>query len=145
MVAILGSLRGKCGMEVHNPQYVLWIYHDSRAFSHSPQSPLLNYLLDGIAYNVLPCTRLRIGGPMKDRTEVLTPKQAYATVVNRAGMSRIKLSKALGKSDNYIQNSVAQGGVPNLELFARVAVLAGYEVIVRRGDEVIRINPVFEV
>lgn len=73
--------------------------------------------------------------------EEMRPREAYKAVVDRSGKSRIQLSLALGRSQGYLQASLAQGSSPSIDLFSKVADLAGYELYAQRGDDRIRIVP----
>lgn len=73
------------------------------------------------------------------KTERMTPREAYHAIIDRSGTSRRELSKALGRTPSYLTSSIAQGGVPKLDLFTEVASVAGYRVFVERGEERIEI------
>ena len=51
----------------------------------------------------------------------MTPTEALKEMLDRSGMSMYALSKAMGKSRNYVQNTIKQGsylGTGNLALMA---------------------------
>ena len=51
----------------------------------------------------------------------MTPTEALKEMLDRSGMSMYALSKAMGKSRNYVQNTIKQGsdlGAGNLALMA---------------------------
>ena len=51
----------------------------------------------------------------------MTPTEALKEMLDRSGMSMYALSKAMGKSRNYVQNTIKQGsdlGAGNLGLMA---------------------------
>ena len=51
----------------------------------------------------------------------MTPTEALKEMLTRSGMSMYALSKAMGKSRNYVQNTIKQGadlGAGNLALMA---------------------------
>ena len=51
----------------------------------------------------------------------MTPTEALKEMLDRSGMSMYALSKAMGKSRNYVQNTITQGsdlGAGNLALMA---------------------------
>lgn len=75
------------------------------------------------------------------KDEKLTSRRAYRAVVDRAGVSRRKLSIEMGRTPNYLNQSLAQGGDPNLGLFVEAASVAGWKVYVEREGERIEIVP----
>lgn len=71
--------------------------------------------------------------------ERMTPRDAYRAIIDRSGTSRRKLSKSMGRTPTYLSCSIAQGSMPNLDLFVEVANATGYRVLVERGEEVIEV------
>lgn len=58
-------------------------------------------------------------------------------MMNRAGMSARALSLAIGRSQNFVTNSIKQNSSIRLDTFVEVARKTGYRVLLRgRGEEI---------
>ena len=70
----------------------------------------------------------------------MTPTEALKEMLDRSGMSMYALSKAMGKSRNYVQNTTNQGtdlGAGNL---ARMASHRGFKLTLNGMGEPIEIT-----
>ena len=56
----------------------------------------------------------------------MEPMRAIVELSDRTGITRVKASKAMGKTDAYIANAVAKGSRPRVDVYARMVEAFGY-------------------
>lgn len=67
----------------------------------------------------------------------MTTAEALAAMLERSGMSRYALSKAMGKSANYVANTINAGSDVGSQNLARMAKIMGFRlVLVGDGPEI---------
>lgn len=64
----------------------------------------------------------------------LRAKRALRSMVERSGKTASDVSRALGRSRNYIYVLLRERTVPNVGLFLAIAAACGYEVVARGPD-----------
>lgn len=60
--------------------------------------------------------------------------EAVRGMMGASGVGPSELSRRLGRSRSYITASIAQGGVPRLDTFARIARTCGYRLVLETED-----------
>lgn len=61
-------------------------------------------------------------------------KTAIDGMMEASGVGPSELSRRLGHSRSYITASIAQGSVPRLDTFARIAHACGYRLVLETED-----------
>lgn len=61
-------------------------------------------------------------------------RTAMRWMMGASGVGPSDLSRRLGHSRSYITASIAQGGTPRLDTFARIARACGYRLVLETRD-----------
>lgn len=61
-------------------------------------------------------------------------RTAMRWMMGASGVGPSELSRRLGHSRSYITASIAQGSVPRLDTFARIARACGYRLVLETED-----------
>lgn len=61
-------------------------------------------------------------------------KTAMRWMMDASGVGPSELSRRLGHSRSYITASIAQGSIPKLDTFARIAHECGYRLVLETED-----------
>lgn len=67
--------------------------------------------------------------------------RAIEAMMSEAGMSRYALSKAIGKSDSYVNSLIRRDGDVGASVLATLAHAMGYELLLRGHGHEIAIDP----
>lgn len=66
-------------------------------------------------------------------------KAALNRIINESGISRIQLSRKLGRTDNYLSSMTHGRQSPGCDVMASVADVCGYDLILRKRSTGIEI------
>ena len=70
----------------------------------------------------------------------MQPGDVVRVLADDYGISRIELSRKLGRSDFFISNYISTGRLPRIELLAEICDATGHDLLVRNrttGREII--------
>lgn len=67
-------------------------------------------------------------------------KRVLRAMVEHSGKSKADISRAMGRSDNYIGVTLAKGTVPQADTLARIAKACGYKVYVEGQGERLEVD-----
>lgn len=65
---------------------------------------------------------------------MMDARTAMRWMMDASGVDPSELSRRLGHSRSYITASIAQGSIPKLDTFARIAHECGYRLVLEAGD-----------
>ena len=66
---------------------------------------------------------------------------AISAMCKRSGMSRINVSKSMGRNDTYIQSLLGKRATPSGDILAEIAAVCGYQLQLVGHGETIVIDP----
>lgn len=66
---------------------------------------------------------------------------AISAMCNGSGMSRIQISRKMGRADTYIQGMFVRRSTPSGDILAEIAAVCGYQLQLVGHGETIVIDP----
>lgn len=67
--------------------------------------------------------------------------QVLPNIVEKSGMKKRAISRAIGKHENYLAVTLQKKSVPQIDTMAAIANAMGYELVLRKPGEEIVIDP----
>lgn len=71
----------------------------------------------------------------------MRPDQVLPSMVERSGMKKRAISRAIGKHENYLAVTLQKNSIPQIDTMAALANAMGYELVLRGHGEEIIIDP----
>ena len=73
--------------------------------------------------------------------ETMSAQELIRYMLSKAGMSMLSVSRALGKSDNYLSVMRRNGTRPSFALMAEIASICGFGMLIGGRGEVFEVVP----